>query len=877
MIHPTQEMLPSFLTGTYQQYKKDTDDIATWLATTAKSFGYASDLLPDDKQSVHKKPKAKSKSKPKTKKQLRDAARRIPRQQREYIIPIKEFLSLAAYIAGHVKAPFKIPHSALSTLKRAIEARRKSNVWFRTNEKDDDSDEGHAHFIGILEEVHDILKPHSSPSTEGAASGDLDVDNLFANLQLEEPSETFLNAPGPDRNATHPVPRIRYEAEPMKERSEMLFAAFSLFNDIWKIHVFLQNMWEQYHKGDLDLITVSITSNTAIDVVRRLEQEFFDRFPSAKDPEQVINMLFHFKCLMQRIQPDPKPEHAGNIPFNIDMYETAQFLLMDTLTLLSAFADVVTPNHVPIHKPGFFGIYNPKADRKRMSDAQKFQEDKIIWTAVFTDFCFLAKSTKNIPAEDELTRGIRIMVNDKKLNIWTLFAARLFIDVHHLLRSELDIPFKQLQDLGTKIKDSWAMTVRFRGDLELETWPPQNDMVIEENLIKVIESWLFEDPIQASMKRVVRNVPLPEGQFRLFRQHPLLCGLFAFSLRMRAQEYGVAYVNAWGGVLYTSHLYNAVRQDGYCQAPWMDMEMLIGMQTAEKVFVGGRPTNTDAYMKHFALSMGYSATQYARNRRGQGAVASRMGPRGLGAVGELSNILRDRYCENADLHDWSLDTIEKVLNANYEVDIDADDDGEEPEPGVTFVNLKSRDKKMAKEHLRKKFRQSAQLSPVEMLYALTISMSQEVPLLSFDYFGLHRSCWSVLRITQRAMHQKLLKYFGPGYLETENQLPFIVGYIFMVASQSQKASEQLPGLKKMLKGATVGSELLASAGEGLQMLLTSESWSTQMDMQVQMVAWYGRMLFPVKDADGKLRQVGTKIDLGEYELVLEQNGLSDAA
>jgi len=73
----------------------------------------------------------------------------------------------------------------------------------------------------------------------------------------------------------------------------------------------------------------------------------------------------------------------------------------------------------------------------------------------------------------------------------------------------------------------------------------------------------------------------------------------------------------------------------------------------------------------------------------------------------------------------------------------------------------------------------------------------------------------------------------------------------------------------------VGSELLASAGEGLQMLLTSEAWSTQMDMQVQKVAWYGRMLFPVKDAEGKMSKVGTKIDLGEYELVLEQNGVPD--
>jgi hypothetical protein len=38
-------MLPSPLADTYRRYKQDTDDIATWLATTAKRYGFSSDLL----------------------------------------------------------------------------------------------------------------------------------------------------------------------------------------------------------------------------------------------------------------------------------------------------------------------------------------------------------------------------------------------------------------------------------------------------------------------------------------------------------------------------------------------------------------------------------------------------------------------------------------------------------------------------------------------------------------------------------------------------------------------------------------------------------------------------------------------------------------
>ena len=78
-------MLPTVLTGTYKKYKKDTDDIATWLVMTAESLGYESDVQKEQ-------PKHKGKHKQKTK----QLPRRIPSDQRKHILPVKEFLSLAA-------------------------------------------------------------------------------------------------------------------------------------------------------------------------------------------------------------------------------------------------------------------------------------------------------------------------------------------------------------------------------------------------------------------------------------------------------------------------------------------------------------------------------------------------------------------------------------------------------------------------------------------------------------------------------------------------------------------------------------------------------------------------------------------------------------
>ena len=77
--------------------------------------------------------------------------------------------------------------------------------------------------------------------------------------------------------------------------------------------------------------------------------------------------------------------------------------------------------------------------------------------------------------------------------------------------------------------------------------------------------------------------------FRLLKQYPLLCGLFMFVLKTRAQRLGIDFVNAWGSVLYAGHLYNAVRQEGIITKPWKDMEILFAMHGEERIFVGDRP------------------------------------------------------------------------------------------------------------------------------------------------------------------------------------------------------------------------------------------------------------------------------------------------
>lgn len=60
--------------------------------------------------------------------------------------------------------------------------------------------------------------------------------------------------------------------------------------------------------------------------------------------------------------------------------------------------------------------------------------------------------------------------------------------------------------------------------------------------------------------------------------------------------------------------------------------------------------------------------------------------------------------------------------------------------------------------------------------------------------------------------------YGGGYLEKENQLPFVVGYIFMTATQTSRVANMLLPRRD---GGEVSSRLLATAAESIKGMIDS--------------------------------------------------------
>ena len=316
------------------------------------------------------------------------------------------------------------------------------------------------------------------------------------------------------------------------------------------------------------------------------------------------------------------------------------------------------------------------------------------------------------------------------------------------------------------------------------------------------------------------GLPDPEP-FRLLKQYPVMCGLFLFALKMRAQEVNIAFVNAWGSIMYSTQLYNAVRQEGLISQIWNDMEFIIAMQGGHKFFVGEAPKGIEEYLKRYLLSMGYSAAMFAANRRPNANVVSSKGPRSLMKLCAVADLFTGRYCNNDAAVSWTFETIKPIIEAK--IDDSQSEDADDTETGSKSpksAKTKKRKSSSSGTLLRKSKQNSQSLPTNDFLLDIANCLHAECVEMSIDYLRMHLSCWELLRKVNEVCKPRLLKTYGGGYLEKESQLPFVVGYIFMAATATSKIANVLIPRKESVE---ISSQLLQTSAESLSELTKSKA------------------------------------------------------
>ncbi|KAM5453518.1 hypothetical protein MaudCBS49596_002721 [Microsporum audouinii] len=779
-------MLPNYLTSSYLQYKEDTNAVASWLAKTAKKCGYEMDLQKDKTGQRKKKGRQKGKAR-KTARKAKpppvDSSTTKPTSAklRTYIIAVRDFVPLAQWIVDCETLRVRVPSTFSIAIERAISARQAHQGILGGN--GGIKDDGHTHFISILERVQTILQPlFLEEGKDGPA-------NRFERLDIQEPSDKFVQTADiktPETPEPEPDSDTQYEAEQVYDMDEMYSAFRLLIQDYHSFRVAINETWVGYQQGVFDLVSASIMTNTALEFARRLEKDAEPLFEKFGGSEQILVAAFLAQC--KRMGEEESYREQSGDEFNFNVWEAASEIFFPTYMLLEAFVPMVSKYNMPIYKPGYFGVYDPASDRTKKTPREKFKEDKVILTEHFTEFALLAICVPDLDAEDELTRSFKEAFETHKITLSLVFATQVYLDIHHVLREGVKCGLSDLMTTAGMIDESINDNFQYHKSLHIAGWPRSNDAILK-NIQQHIFQYTKKDMVGEARKRLHHP---PSKPYRLLSSHPLLCGLLVYSLKVTFQDVSLAFADAWGSVLYTFHLYNAVKQEKLLGKNWTDMDVIMGIQG--KIFVGNPPKTPEDYLKQFALSMGWSATAFAKDRHHGTLRASSRGPRCLKELAPVAQMFKARFCEGSGQTDWMSVDIEQIVSkSNWK---------EEPPSGDLRIYSMSQ-----KEDKEQKRTTSARLDVIDLLKRLRNALQAESLELSLPYLEFHRICWSILRKINEWCKPALQEMFGVGYLERENQLPFVVGYIFMAATNTKKLS----GLLGVRKSDEVTSKLLLAA------------------------------------------------------------------
>lgn len=754
--------------STYWTYKAGTKRLTTWLVEAAKLCGVDSTAFARDK----------------------------------YQIPLGKFVELAKTITQSKDPKIKVPDEIVTIAKTVITLRKEAGALFAkltgTTTKHA-SQASHRYFITVLETVLKILAPPSSSGTdEDQTAAGADVTNFFAALTVDNPTlDTGAAAPTAAKKKAKKQPSQEYVIQDSSD-DELLLAVLGFFQDYTEIEKFVMAAWIHYRDGRLNLMAASVVTDTAYGMLKRSSEDLLSTASGEKRTYWDIVAVFNDDKIF------------GGKPDIAELAGLGQLMALDVERILSSFSTILQPKKSPIYN-GQFGFYQPDSTlTKKTPEEQDLQNQQLLFDFL-PEVSKIAKGgLKHLPAEDELTTSLRPMMEHNTMAacpMYAIFATKLFLSVHHVLRTDAVRPFEELQATAKRCIatiDGWLKVSERSQPLTL--WPPKNDEWLRR-IRTLAKEYVLEDII-GKPKLGVPDKFQPQP-FHFMKRNPVYCGLLMLRLNLLLQEGGQTLVGAWGSAIYPIHLYNACRQSGGLDMEWQDAEYIYQLHTPQRIFVGAPPKDPKDYFKRFVLMLGGSVSNFARNRRISSMstiVESKKGPRGLKTTTPVREILHPRYVAdgNAVLSAGNLTALAAIASKAQRMH-------------APLCNV---------EKLAEEVNSQPQLTPVQLLTCIQEGIAAEEMHLLFDYFGVHERGIKLLRELQTGLHEDMVSYFGENYIEDDSQLPYMVGYIFNMVVDTNFAAEQL-------KLQYHGSKILHKASGILKEFLERDNTSMKGLMQAR--------------------------------------------
>ena len=226
---------------------------------------------------------------------------------------------------------------------------------------------GHQHFVGILSEVLGVLSKSSGEDEDGKIADKLsDMAmgyaslNSFAPLETDDGDEDMADIQlPPPPNASATSPSVTFSVRIDQDEAALRMLAF--FVDVHSIRRHLAEVWTDYRDGKVGLVTASVVTNTALELLRKPHAHLVSRVMPvlANSVEATLAILYNWlKGFTGAIEIPPVFTELQDRDPRCFLYE---YLLLPNLQMLGGLADIIRPGFVPSYKPGHYGAYKANA------------------------------------------------------------------------------------------------------------------------------------------------------------------------------------------------------------------------------------------------------------------------------------------------------------------------------------------------------------------------------------------------------------------------------------------------------------------------------------------------------------------------------------
>lgn len=286
-----------------------------------------------------------------------------------------------------------------------------------------------------------------------------------------------------------------------------------------------------------------MTTNTAIAVFRRLTEEFSTRFPRFEDHGALIDFLYTGYC----DQNSKKTDDGGFAAYTGHNFKLSSktFFCQRTFEVLVGF---FMANKAP--------FYKVEGDLRVTPDEETLLK-------CLSLFGLLNATYQGELQGDLLIKGLHVMRKTGTVYTWVVFATQLFIDTRRVVGEELSRCFDETLQLHKAMSTIWEQTLQFGRTNFINDYYEVNGESIQK-FKQRFEDILEKDFVQTLVHAQFgdRASQFSWGSFYLFRNHPLLVGLFAQDILRITHDLGVGLGGDQDVIMTTIHLYNLAHQAG---------------------------------------------------------------------------------------------------------------------------------------------------------------------------------------------------------------------------------------------------------------------------------------------------------------------------